>query len=57
MFLTVDLQCGERPAILVGLDHRACQALADPLLLGDIVLLEHRPAIWWRGAVPLTRSS
>ena len=39
---TVTRQCGEFSAIHVGLSHRARQALADPLLLGDVVLLEHR---------------
>src|SRR6516164_9582972 len=39
--LTVARQCGELAAIYVGLRHRARQALADPLLLGDVVLPEH----------------
>jgi hypothetical protein len=41
--LTVTRQCREFSAIHMGLSHRARQALADPLLLGD-VLLEHRRA-------------
>src|SRR4029450_4231404 len=40
--LTVTRQCGELSAIHVGPSHRARQALADPLLLGDVILLEHR---------------
>ena len=39
--LTVARQCGELAAIHVGLGHRARQALADPLLLGDVVFPEH----------------
>src|SRR5215831_7706112 len=39
--LTVARQCGELATIHVGLGHRARQALADPLLLGDVVLPEH----------------
>jgi hypothetical protein len=39
--LTVARQGGEVAAIHVGLGHRARQALADPLLLGDVVLPEH----------------
>src|SRR6185295_19130021 len=40
--LTVARQLGKLAAIHVGLGHRTRQALADPLLLGDVVLLEHR---------------
>jgi hypothetical protein len=40
--LTVTRQCGELSAIHVGPSHRARQALADPLLFGDVILLEHR---------------
>src|SRR6516165_6886216 len=39
--LTVAGQCGDLAAIHVGLGHRARQALADPLLLGDVVLPKH----------------
>src|SRR5580704_19293370 len=42
--LTVTRQCSEFSAIDMGLGHRARQALADPLLLGDVVLPEHRRA-------------
>jgi len=38
--LTVACQFGKLPAIHAGLGHRAGQALADPLLLGDVVLSE-----------------
>jgi hypothetical protein len=38
---TVARQFGELPAIHMGLGHRARQALADTLLLGDVVLPEH----------------
>src|SRR4030095_15093781 len=40
--LTAARQFGKLAAIHVGFRHRARQALADPLLLGDVVLLEHR---------------
>jgi len=36
--LTVARQFGELPAIHMGSGHRARRALADPLLLGDVVL-------------------
>src|SRR5215470_1014697 len=40
--LTVARQCGKLSAIHVGLGHGARQALADPLLLCDVVRPEHR---------------
>jgi hydrogenase-4 component B len=42
---SVARQCGKLTAIHVGLGHRARQALADPLLLGDVVLPGHRRAL------------
>jgi hypothetical protein len=35
---------GKLAAIHVGLGHRTRQALADPLLLGSVILLRHRRA-------------
>src|SRR5258707_13152353 len=40
--LTVARQFGKLAAIHVGLGHRTRQALADPLLLGIVILLSHR---------------
>ena len=42
--LTVARQLGKLAAIHVGLGHRTRQALADPLLLGSVILLRHRRA-------------
>jgi hypothetical protein len=42
--LTVARQFGKLAAIHVGLGHRTRQALADPLLLGSVILLRHRRA-------------
>src|SRR3954452_6836193 len=42
--LTVARQLGKLAAIHVGLSHRTRQALADPLLLGSVILLRHRRA-------------
>jgi hypothetical protein len=44
LFFTLTRQCGELSAIYVGLGHRARQALANPLLLGGVVLPGHRRA-------------
>src|SRR6187455_520643 len=42
--LTVARQFGKLAAIHVRLGHRTRQALADPLLLGSVILLRHRRA-------------
>src|SRR5258707_14739254 len=42
--LTVARPFGKLAPLHVGLGHRTRQALADPLLLGSVILLRHRPA-------------
>src|SRR5215207_9983378 len=44
LFHTVACQFGKLAAIHVGLGHRTGQALADPLLLGSVILVRHRRA-------------
>jgi hypothetical protein len=44
LFHTVACQFGKLAAIHVGLGHRTGQALADPLLLGSVILMRHRRA-------------
>ena len=44
LFPTVACQFGKLAAIHVGLGHRTGQALADPLLLGSVILVRHRRA-------------
>ena len=44
LFHTVACQFGKLAAVHMGLGHRTGQALADPLLLGSVVLMRHRRA-------------
>src|SRR6185503_9892373 len=44
LFHTVACQFGKLVAIHVGLGHRTAEALADPLLLGSVILVRHRRA-------------
>src|ERR1044071_9901124 len=44
LFHSVACQFGKLAAVHVGLGHRTGQALADPLLLGSVILVRHRRA-------------